>query len=184
MKSFIPAAAISALLLMTGCATSDSGGSNNHVLVAYFSATGHTKREAQKVATATGGYLFEIVPAIPYTPEDLDSYNDQARSVLECKDRNCRPAIAHTVEHFERYDTVFVGFPIWMYSAPPIIKTFLEAHDTEHKVIVPFVTSTGSSYGETEQELRPCAPKGKFLPGKVICGFSPQQTQQWVNSLR
>lgn len=184
MKRCIAAAAMTALLLMTGCAASDNGGSNNHVLVAYFSATGHTRREAQKVATATGGYLFEIVPAIPYTEDDLDSYNEQARSVLECKDRSCRPAIAHKVDHFERYDTVFVGFPIWMYSAPPIIKTFLEQHDTSGKVIVPFVTSTGSSYGETEQDLRPCAPKAKFLPGKVICGFSPLQTRQWVNSLR
>ncbi len=184
MMRWFLTAALATALLTTGCVTSEKEGSNQRVLVAYFSATGNTKREAQKVATATGGQLFEIVPEVPYTEEDLDSFNDEARGVLECKDRTCRPAIAYKVENFEQYDTVFVGFPIWMYSAPPIIKTFLEQHDTSGKVIVPFVTSTGSSYGETERELQPCAPRAKFLPGKVIYGFNSTQMQQWVNSLR
>lgn len=156
---------------------------NPKVLVAYFSAQGHTKALAEKVANATGGTLFEIQPVDPYTEEDLDGWNDSARGTRESKDRSTRPAVKNKVENFENYDTIYLGFPIWWYTAPTIINTFLEQYNTDGKVIIPFATSGGSQIGETEKDLKVSAPKAVFKPGKVINNATQDEVDAWVNSV-
>lgn len=154
------------------------------ILVAYFSAQGHTKDVAEKIANVTGGDLFEIEPVDIYTEEDLDGWNESARGTRESKDRSTRPEIANRVDNFERYDTIYLGFPIWWFTAPTIVNTFLESYDTEGKTIIPFATSGGSSFGDTEKDLRVSAPKAVFKPGKVLNGMDEQQIRQWIKSLK
>lgn len=157
---------------------------NNKTLVAYFSAQGHTKSLAENVASVTGGDLFEIEPSQPYTEEDLDGWNESARGTRESKDRTTRPEIKNKVENIAQYDTIYLGFPIWWYTAPTIINTFLDSYNTEGKVIIPFATSGGSEIGETEKDLRVSAPKAIFKPGKVMNNYSEKQVAEWVNSLQ
>lgn len=154
------------------------------VLVAFFSAQGHTRRLAEKIAKSTGGTLFQIEPSQPYTEADLDGWNQSARGTRESKDRSTRPTIRNKVDNFEKYDTIYLGFPIWWYTAPTIINTFLEGYDTAGKVIIPFATSGGSGYGQTEKDLRVSAPKAIFRPGKVLNGASQKEVDRWVESVK
>ena len=103
--------------------------SNHKVLVAYFSATGTTARAAQKVAAATGGELYAVTPAQPYTDADLDWHNAQSRSSVEMNDPKARPALGGKRLDVSGYDIVFIGYPIWWDLAPRIINTFIESHD-------------------------------------------------------
>lgn len=182
--------AVLCVLALTFAACASQSGDNtntknneNKTLVAYFSAQGHTKAAAEKVAAATGGDLFQIQPEQPYTEEDLDGWNDSARGTRESKDRTTRPGIANKVENFEQYDTIYLGFPIWWYTAPTIINTFLESHNTDGKVIIPFATSGGSEYGDTEKDLRVSAPKAKFKPGKVLNDMDEAQVKAWAEEV-
>ena len=151
-------------------------------LVAYFSASGVTKAAAQRLAKATGADIFEIRPAVLYTRADLDWTDKHSRSSAEMNDPSSRPAMAEPLPHPEKYDTVFLGFPIWWYVAPRIINTFLEAHDLSGKTIIPFATSGGSGLGDTVKLLASSCPEAKFLNGRV---FSPSANQtellQWVD---
>ena len=140
----------------------------NKTLVAYFSATGNTKKVAETIAEITGGTLFEIEPAQPYTEEDLDGWNESARGTRESKDRSTRPEIKNKVEDMAQYDTIYLGFPIWWYTCPTIINTFLEQYDLAGKTIIPFATSGGSDFGNTEKDLKVSAPNAVFKPGKVL----------------
>ena len=98
-------------------------------LVAYFSASGTTKKVAERLAKAAGADLFEIRPAIPYTSADLNWMDKKSRSSVEMNDPDSRPEIAETIPNMVDYDTVFIGFPIWWYVAPHIIHTFVESYD-------------------------------------------------------
>lgn len=176
-------------IVLVACAAESGKGSEETrlaapVLVAFFSAQGHTKAAAEKVAKVTGGKLFRIEPKQPYTEEDLDGWNDSARGTRESKDRSTRPEIVNRVQNFEQYDTIYIGFPIWWYTAPTIINTFLESYDTAGKIIIPFATSGGSGYGNTEKDLRVSAPDAIFRPGKVLNGYSQKQVNDWIESVR
>jgi len=137
--------------------TSDKGVLNmdKKVLVAYFSATGTTKKVAENLAKATGGDLYEIKPLKPYTKADLDWTNDKSRSSVEMKDHKSRPEMVSDDFSVAGYDTVFLGFPIWWYIAPTIVNTFLEKHDFSGKTIILFATSGGSGLGKTTDNLKP-----------------------------
>ena len=137
-------------------------------LVAYFSASGTTKRVAERLAKEQGADLFEIKPVVPYTRADLDWMDKKSRSSVEMNDPTARVEIADKVENMEQYDEIFVGFPIWWYEAPRIIPSFLEQYDLSGKTISPFATSGGSGYGQTNQKLEPSAPGAKFNPGKML----------------
>ena len=95
-----------------------------------------------------------------------------------------RPEIASRVEKFATYDAIFVGFPVWWYTAPTIIKTFLEAYDFAGKKIVLFATSGGSGLGKTESALKPCAPNAEWMGGKLLNGASEASLKSWVESLK
>ncbi len=148
------------------------------VLVAYFSATGNTRPVAEKVAEATGGDLFEIVPAQPYTAADLN-YNADCRANAEQSDPDARPAIANTVEDMAQYDAVLIGYPIWWGRAPKIIHTFLETYDLSGKTIAAFCTSGGS--GHEDATLRGYEPDAIWLEGRRFSGTF--QVEEWVSSL-
>ena len=124
------------------------------VLVAYFSASGVTKKVAAEVAKAEQAELFEILPEVPYSAKALDWRDKQSRSTLEMQDPSCRPSIAGQVENMAQYDVVFIGFPIWWGREPSVIDTFLDAHDFTGKTIVPFCTSGGSGIGETAKRMQ------------------------------
>ena len=154
------------------------------ILVAYFSASGETKKLAKTLAGVTGGDLFEIAPQVPYTAADLDWMDAGSRSTVEMKDKKSRPAMAGQVQDMGQYETVFVGFPIWWYQAPRIIETFLESYDFTGKKVVPFATSGGSGLGKTEDILKAVCPGAQWLPGKRLrSGESAGAVQGWVDKL-
>lgn len=141
------------------------------VLVAYFSTGRVTKKVAEKIAAASNGDLFEIVPVDPYTDYDLNVLNENSRSAKEMQDLSCRPAIASKLDQFD-YDVIFVGFPIWWYREPRIIDTFLESYDFSNKAVIPFSTSDGSVMGDIAKEIQNIIPdafvdKGKNFDAQV-----------------
>ena len=153
-------------------------------LVAYFSASGTTKRAAKKLATAIGSDLYEIKPSVPYTSQDLDWQDKHSRSSVEMNDPARRPAIAQSLDNMAQYDTILVGFPIWWYVEPRIIDTFLESYDFSGKSIILFATSGGSGFGKSVEELSPSCPNATIREGRMLNGNpSEQELRQWVESL-
>lgn len=152
-------------------------------LVAYFSASGVTKKAAQNLAKVAGADTFEIKPAVPYSRSDLDWMDKNSRSSKETHDPSSRPEIASTLSDMEKYDTVFLGFPIWWYLAPKIISTFLESYDFSGKTIIPFATSGGSGMGKTVDVLKTVCPKANFKDGKMLNRVTEQELKTWVNSI-
>ena len=148
--------------------------------VAYFSASGTTKKVAERLAKVAGADLFEIRPAIPYTSADLNWMDKKSRSSVEMNDPDSRPEIAETMPNMADYDTVFIGFPIWWYVAPHIIHTFLESYDFDRKTLVPFATSGGSGMGRTVDELRKLCPNADWKAGKLVNGVFDQALAAWA----
>ncbi len=134
-------------------------------LVAFFSASGITKKLAGNLAEAIGADLFEIEPETPYSKADLNWMDSNSRSSIEMKDRTCRPAIASRVDDMSRYDVVFIGFPVWWYREPSIIDTFAEAYDFTGKTIVPFATSGSSGIGDSGKNIGELAKGSKAVEG-------------------
>lgn len=168
-------------------ADGDAGASDSTAkttLVAYFSASeAHiTAQVAKTLAEACDADLFEIVPEQVYTAEDLDWRNEQSRSTIEMKDSTARPAVASKVENMAQYDTIYVGFPIWWYTAPRIINTFLEQYDLTGKTIVPFFTSGGSGAGETMKYLKPSAPGANWVDPKNLNYMGEAEMKSWIDS--
>ena len=150
-------------------------------LVTYFSASGVTAKIADRLAKAVDADLFEITPAQPYTAADLDWTDKKSRSTAEMNDPASRPAIAGMPDNLASYDTVLIGFPIWWYTAPTIIKTFLEAGDFADKRIALFATSGGSGMGKTQRDLEPCAPAAVWLGGdRVSAGATVDELAAWA----
>lgn len=151
-------------------------------IVAYFSASGVTAKAAKTLAKAADADLYEITPKIPYTKNDLDWMNKNSRSTVEMNDPSSRPQLAETTANIGEYDVIFVGFPIWWYTAPTIIKTFLEAYDFSGKVIVPFATSGGSGMGKTAETLQEIVPNAKVQSGRLLNGkLDVSELQKWAN---
>ncbi|MGN8755639.1 flavodoxin [Blautia sp. HCP3S3_C4] len=137
-------------------------------LVAYFSASGVTKKAAEKLASAAKTDIYEIKPAVPYTKADLNWMDKKSRSSVEMGNKSFRPEIVKDDLNLSQYDTILVGFPIWWYVAPTIINTFLESYDFAGKKIVLFATSGGSGFGNTVKELKPSATGAEIMEGKLL----------------
>lgn len=152
-------------------------------LVAYFSASGTTKKVAEMIAEAGGFDLHEITPKVLYTKEDLNWMDKKARSTIEMSDKKIRPELADTNLDMEAYDEIILGFPIWWYVAPTIINTFLEKYDFSGKKIILFATSGGSGFGNTVKELKPSAPGAEFVEGKLLNRANKQEIENWVKTL-
>lgn len=158
---------------------------NKNSLVAYFSASGVTAKAAWKLSEAVGADLYQIKPEVPYTPADLNWMDRKSRSSLEMNDSSSRPAIAEKLPDMEKYDVIFIGFPIWWYVAPTIINTFLESYDFSGKIIVPFATSGGSGMGRTNEKLKPSCPGATLMQGKMLNGrLSDADLKAWVKTLK
>ena len=154
------------------------------VLVAYFSATGNTENIAEQLAGILDADLYEIVPQVPYTSEDLNYSNSDCRANQEQNDPTARPAISGSVENMEDYEVIFLGYPIWWGDAPKIISTFLETYDFDGKTIVPFCTSGSSSIGGSVSDLEALTSGAAWLDGQRFSGSASQETvSQWVDSL-
>ncbi|WP_443664038.1 flavodoxin [Dysosmobacter sp.] len=156
-----------------------------NALVAYFSASGNTAKAAKVLAKAAGADLYEIKPAVPYTGADLNWMDKRSRSSVEMNDKNSRPALADTDAPVAEHDVIFLGFPIWWYTAPTIINTFLERYNFSGKTIVLFATSGGSSLGSTAAALQSSAPGARILDGRLLNGrLNEGDLKAWVSGLK
>ena len=155
----------------------------NKTLVAYFSASGTTRKIAEMIAEAGDFSLYEITPKELYTSDDLNWMNKKSRSSVEMSNKKIRPEITDTDAHIKEYDTIILGFPIWWYVAPTIVNTFLEKYDFSGKKIVLFATSGGSGFGNTVKELKPSAPGAEIVEGKLLNRANKQEIEKWVKSL-
>ena len=151
-------------------------------LVAYFSASGVTKKVAKNLADAIGADSYEIKPAVPYTDADLNWMDKNSRSTVEMRDWNSRPDMIDDDFSVEQYDKIFLGFPVWWYIAPTIINTFLERHDFSNKKIILFGTSGGSRFGKTIENLRPSVSDSTEIIEGDILNHNPsaEQLKTWA----
>ena len=156
------------------------------MLVAYFSASGRTARLAQTIAQAAQADLYEIRPAQPYTSADLNWHDAHSRSSVEMKDPACRPAIAGDLPDLSRYDTIFVGFPIWWYQAPRIVETFIASCDFSGKTVIPFATSGGSGMGRTQEILQKACPAtaGSLPRRRRESGARVDGVREWLKEMK
>ena len=152
-------------------------------LVAYFSASGVTKKAAELLAKAADADIYEISPKVPYTRADLDWTDKGSRSSVEMRDASARPEIGDKNAKIEDYDIIFLGFPIWWYVAPTIINTFLESYDFSGKTIVLFATSGGSRFGKAVDGLKVSVAEDTIIKeGKILNGrLSEDELKKWAD---
>lgn len=160
----------------------DNGG-NSDILIVYFSETGNTEILAELIHEQVGGDMFRIEPVTPYPQgEELFDYTKAEQ------DNDERPEISGSVENMEQYDTVFIGYPIWWYEVPQIIKTFLDDYDLSGKKVIPFNTHEGSRDGGTYDYIAEQEPDADVLEGLPIRGGDMQKDQSetvknWLEGL-
>ena len=147
---------------------SEKGNNDMKTLVAYFSASGTTKGIAQNLAKVAGADLHEIKPAKAYTRADLDWHDKQSRSSVEMADKTSRPAITDKLANMADYQIIYVGFPIWWYTAPTIINTFFESYDFSGKTVRLFATSGGSTIDKAVQDLKVAYPEINIQDGRLL----------------
>lgn len=150
------------------------------VLVAYFSASGVTKGVAERIANENGYDLFEIMPEEIYTPADLDWTDRNSRSTIEMNDKGFRPPIVEACD-VSAYDTVVIGFPVWWYTAPSIINTFIESVDLRGKTIKAFCTSGGSGIDKCVSDLKATYPELDFSRGMRFAG-NVSNAKEWIEN--
>ena len=143
-------------------------GEGGGVLVVYYSATGNTEAVAGYIAEATGGDLFELDPVEPYTDADLNWTDENSRVTQEHEDESLRDVelATDTVDNWDSYDTVFIGYPIWWGIAAWPVDGFVEANDFTGKTVIPFCTSSSSGLGESGQLLADLAGTGDWQEGQ------------------
>ena len=167
-------------------AQAEDTGSGSSVLVVYYSATGNTAQAAQYIADTTGGDLFELEPVEPYTDDDLNWTDDNSRVSQEHADESLRDVelVADTVDNWDQYDTVFIGYPIWWGIAAWPVDGFVEANDFSGKTVIPFCTSSSSGLGESGQLLADMAGTGDWQEGQRFrSGASQEDVQSWIDEL-
>jgi len=151
-------------------------------LVAYFSASGITRRQAEVLAEAAGADLFEIVPEKPYTEADLKYMNPLARCNKEKLGRKDVP-VAASIENFDQYDVVLLGFPIWYGGAPNVINTFAKGYDWQGKRIGIFATSGGSGIGRTAAKLQPFVKGAEIADAQVNLPLDEEALKAWKETI-
>ena len=161
----------------------NKGGSDHKILVAYFSATGTTARAAKKLANVTGGELYAIVSAQPYTSADLDWNDKRSRSSVEMNDPKSRPAIKGRKENIADYDVIFIGYPIWWDLAPRIINTFIESHDLKAKQSSrsPHPEAARSRAARRREENYPAL---NWREGRLLNRADEKSIRNWVDNCK
>ena len=183
-------AAAASMILAASCGQNGKKSEKNaettvsKTLVAYFSATGTPEAIAKTLAGVTGGTLYAIKPEVKYTAEDLDWTVKTSRSTLEMQDKTSRPAIVKDLADASKYETIYIGFPVWWYTAPTIINTFLEAYDFSGKTVIFFATSGGSTIDKANEEFKAAYPKINWKAGQTLNGASEEDIKTWVASLQ
>ncbi len=160
--------------------------SGSHVLVAYFSGSGNTRRVAEDIASAAGADLFEITPTEPYTADDLDWTVDGSRVNREHDDESLRDVPLTTTEaaNWDDYDTVFIGYPIWWGIAAWPVNNFVKDNDFTGKTVIPFATSASSGMGSSGTLLEEMAGTGDWQDGRRFSsGVSQSDVTDWVSGL-
>ena len=166
--------------------TPETPAEESNVLVAYFSATGNTERVANAIAEATGGDLFELTPADPYTDADLDWTDESSRVVREYENPEERDVAltVDTPDNWADYDVVYLGYPIWWGIAAWPVNDFVASNDFTGKTVIPFCTSSSSGLGESGQLLADLAGTGTWLEGERFRSSASQEdVTAWVESL-
>ena len=181
MKHLLLAAAV---LLMTLSACGQNNKKDMKTLVAYFSATGTTEAVAKDLAEVTGATLYEIKPEVKYTAADLDWRDKNSRSTLEMQDKESRPAFVKDLQDADSYSVVYIGFPVWWYTAPTIINTFIEAYGFEGKTVIFFATSGGSTIDKANKDFKAAYPKINWKAGKTLNNASKADIKAWVDNLQ
>lgn len=184
MKRVVIILAVLLTISFSACSQNKQERNMEKVLVVYFSASGVTEEVARQLAEVTSGDLHKIQPEQPYTAADLDWTNKQSRSSLEMNDKNSRPSISDKVQNMEEYNVVYVGFPIWWYTAPTIINTFIESYDFKGKTVIPFATSGGSSIKKACQDLKAAYPNINWREGKLLNNASKKELEEWIKSMK
>lgn len=170
----------------TSATTEESSTDLGNVLVVYYSATGNTERVANSIAEATGGDLFEIEPTEPYTDDDLNWNDESSRVSREYEDESLRdvPLVNTTVDGWDDYDTVFIGYPIWWGIAAWPVDGFVEANDFSDKTVIAFATSASSGMGQSGELLADLAGTGDWQDGmRFSSGAGDDEVQEWVETL-
>lgn len=165
--------------------TPEELGSGN-TLVVYYSATNNTETVAGYIAEETGGDLFELVPAEPYSSADLDWTDRDSRVSKEHDDASLRVVELEKAvpDNWEKYDTVFIGYPIWWGIAAWPVDGFISANDFTGKTVIPFCTSTSSGLGESGELLAEAAGTGNWLEGERFRENPSEDTvRDWVKGL-
>ena len=158
---------------------------HSDVLVAYFSATGTTKGVAERIASVTGGDLYEILAAEPYTEADLNYNDNSSRSTSEQNDKSVRPEIGSDDISLERYTTIYLGFPIWWGEEPRILDTFVEKYNFDGITVIPFCTSGSSGIGRSGSNMEELAGSGTWLQGERFSGsVSEEELKSWIEGLQ
>ena len=157
----------------------------NGILVVWFSPDDTTKAAAYAIAAELKADLFEIAAEEPYTADDLNYFDSKSRSMAELKDNSIRPAIAALPEDLSRYDTIWLGYPIWSGQAPKIMYTFVENHDFQGKKVIPFCTSGSSGIGSSAKDLSALAKdSGKWINGtRFSAAVKDKDISEWLNAL-
>jgi len=173
-----------AAILMTLTACGQNNKKEMKTLVAYFSATGTTEAVAKDLAEVAGATLYEIKPEVKYTAADLDWRDKQSRSSVEMADKSSRPAIMKDLEDAGSYDVIYIGFPIWWYTAPTLINTFIETYGFAGKTVIFFATSGGSDVSGADKQFHAQYPDINWKSGKLLNNASRKVLQDWVASNR
>lgn len=145
------------------------------ILVAYFSATGTTKGIAERIASMENADLYEIVPAEPYSEDDLNWKDDNSRTTKEQNDTSVRPKISGESVDLSGYDTIYLGYPIWWGQEPRIMDAFVESCDFTGKTVIPFCTSGSSDIGSSDDTLASLAKSGDWKVGKRFSGSATDE---------
>ena len=150
-------------------------------LVTYFSATGATKRTAERIAGVLDADIFEIKPVVKYTDEDLKWPSKDNRSCMEMKNKRFRPLVSEKLQNAEDYDKIVLGFPIWYYTAPTIVNSFIEENNLDGKKAYVFVTSGATGVDKSIKDLQRAYPEVDFVSGKRFNGsFYKKEVLDWV----
>ena len=160
-------------------ADNNTTGSTGKTLVVYYSATGTTKGVAEKIAEETGADIFAIEPKVPYSDDDLDWTNDDSRVSREHDNEDERdvPLVTTTVDNWDSYDTVFIGYPIWWGIAAWPVNNFVKNNDFTGKKVITFCTAASSGIGDSGNLLKEMAGTGDWQDGERL---SEDEVQSWV----
>ncbi len=174
--------AIAALLFSFNLSATEptaNTGKDMKSIIVYFTHTANTELAAKKLAEVTGSPIVRILPAEPYSAEDVDWVNEQSRCTQEHLNQTLRPAIQPLDVDFSQYDTVFIGFPIWWHEEPAVIRTFLDNTDLRGKELYPFCTSYESPMSEADATLQKGYPDLKWHTGLRLPAGA-DQIKEWI----